>query len=108
MPKFHVYSYPEMVEYMDGMAVDSEIHPGDYCGLGIGWDAARQKAKEEKATLPEKDWSLITLLTDWGDMFNYKYPQLKENSIYDNTGHVIVNSNSESGIIFQLKIMGVS
>ena len=36
MPKFHVYSYPEMVEYMDGMAVDTEIYPGDYCGLGIG------------------------------------------------------------------------
>ena len=106
MPKFHVYSYPEMVEYMDGMAVDTEIYPGDYCGLGIGWDVARQKAKEEKATLPEKDWSLITLLTDWGDMFNYKYPQLKENSIYDNTGHVIVNSNSESGIIFQFKNYG--
>ena len=103
MPMYHVFSYPEMVKYMDGMAVDSEIYPGDYCGLGIGWDAARQKAKEEKATLPEKDWSLITLLTDWGDMFNYKYPQLKENSTYDNTGHVIVNSNKESAIIIQFK-----
>ncbi len=104
MPKFHVYSNDEMVEYLNQMMNDSETYPGYHCGLGIGWKAAKEQAKEEKATLPEEEWSIPTLLTDWGAMFNEKFRQLKNNATYSNEGKVIASSDDRlTGIIYMFK-----
>lgn len=83
MPLYHPMSYNEMYEYLNGLSKDNTRYPGNRCGYGIGWEEAKRIAKEEKDTLPEEQWGLITLLTDWEGLFA-DYPQLKEGKYFSN------------------------
>ena len=77
MPKYIPLTYEQMDEYLDELAVNSDLYPGSSSAYGMTKKQALAQAKEEKETLPEKDWSISTLLTEWDGMYR-NHRQLKE------------------------------
>ena len=78
MPKYIPLTYEQMDEYLEGLASNSEFfYPGSSSAYGMTKKQALAQAKEEKGTLPEKDWSISTLLTEWDGMYQ-NHRQLKE------------------------------
>ena len=77
MPKYQLLSYEQMDEYLAGLAGNYDIYPGNFDDFKKDKKAALADAENEKNTLPEEEWSILALLTEWGEMYR-KHPQLKD------------------------------
>ena len=77
MPKYIPLTYEQMDEYLEGLAINYDLYPGNSDAYGMTKKQALAKAKEEKETLPEEDWSISTLLTEWDKMYQ-NHPQLRD------------------------------